>query len=163
MKQFERWAGRSLEACAGAAMVCMMTLTLVDVVGRKLFARPLTGSVELTELMMIVALFFAMPLVSTHNQHIVFDVLDPWLSTGWRRIQHVLAHMLAAGLFGVAGWIVAMRALRTMEFGDVTAQWRIPTGPFQMAIAVLLAVCAIVHLGLATRPIPQPSPDHANG
>jgi TRAP-type C4-dicarboxylate transport system permease small subunit len=160
VKQFERWAERGLEASAGAAMFLMMTMTLVDVIGRKFFSRPLTGSVELTELLMVVALFFAMPLLSAHNQHIVFDVLDARLSPAWRRLQHVAAHLLAAGLFGAAGWIVAVRALRTMEFGDVTAQLRIPTGPFQMAIAALLVVSAVVHLGLAARAVPQPSPGY---
>jgi TRAP-type C4-dicarboxylate transport system permease small subunit len=160
VKQFERWAGRGLETCAGAALFLMMTLTLIDVIGRKFLSRPLTGSVELTELLMVVALFFAMPLVSAHNQHIVFDVLDSWLAPAWRRLQHVAAHVLAAGLFGAAGWIVGVRAMRTMEFGDVTAQLRIPTGPFQMTIAVLLAASALVHLGLALRPVPQPAPGH---
>ena len=38
---------------AAAALFAMMTLTFVDVVGRKFFDNSIIGSVELTELMML--------------------------------------------------------------------------------------------------------------
>ena len=152
MRQFQRWGDRAVESCAAIALFLMMVLTLVDVIGRKFFSRPLTGTVELTELMMVVVLFFALPLVSARNQHIVFDLFDSWLSPAARRVQQALVHLLAASLFGAAAWVVAVRGMRTVEFGDVTAHLRIPTGPFQITIAVLLVVSAIVHLALAFIP-----------
>jgi TRAP-type C4-dicarboxylate transport system permease small subunit len=155
MKKLERWGERCLEVCAGAALFTMMAITLIDVIGRKFFSRPLTGGVELTELMMVVALFFALPLVSAHCQHIVFDALDPWLRPLHRRVQQALANLLCAVLFGSAAWVIAWRALRTMEFGDVTAQLRISIGPFHMTIAVLLGLTALIHIGLAMNP-PKP-------
>jgi TRAP-type C4-dicarboxylate transport system permease small subunit len=160
MNKLKRWVECGLEVCAGAALFVMMAITLVDVIGRKAFSRPLTGGLELTELMMVVALFFALPLVSTHSQHIVFDVLDFWLRPLSRRVQQALANLFSAALFGSAAWVIARRAHRTMEFGDVTAQLKIPFGPFHMAIAVLLGLTALIHIGLAMKPPKPPASEY---
>ena len=53
MKALERLLG----IAAGLALFGMMALTFVDVVGRKLFETSVTGSVELTELLMLGVIF----------------------------------------------------------------------------------------------------------
>ncbi|MBU2289032.1 MAG: hypothetical protein KKC85_21740, partial [Gammaproteobacteria bacterium] len=53
-------------------------------------------------------------------------------------------------MFGGA-WIVAERAGRTIEYGDMTATLEIRLWPFQYLIAVMLAVAGAVHVWLAAR------------
>lgn len=53
-----------------------MVLTFLDVSGRKLLSHSITGSLELTELLMVVVIFGALPLVSERGEHVVFDSLD---------------------------------------------------------------------------------------
>ncbi|MEY2783365.1 MAG: hypothetical protein RLZZ134_1424, partial [Pseudomonadota bacterium] len=64
---------------AGLALMAIMVLTFLDVTGRKLLSHSITGSLELTELLMVVVIFGALPLVSLKGEHVVFDSLDPVL------------------------------------------------------------------------------------
>ena len=63
-------------ALAAVALFCIMTLTFFDVGGRKLASTSIPGSLELTELLMVVVIFAALPLVSIRREHVVFDSLD---------------------------------------------------------------------------------------
>ena len=49
---------------AGVALFAIMVLTFLDVGGRKLLDHSITGSLEMTELLMVVVIFGALPLVS---------------------------------------------------------------------------------------------------
>ena len=80
---------KSLEiACgtlAGLALLAIMLLTFLDVSGRKLLSQSITGSLELTELLMVVVIFGALPLVSLKGEHVVFDSLDAILPNWFQR------------------------------------------------------------------------------
>jgi len=49
---------------SGIALFAIMVLTFLDVSGRKLLDHSIPGSLELTELLMVVVIFGALPLVS---------------------------------------------------------------------------------------------------
>lgn len=138
-----------LGSLAGLALFAMMTLTFVDVVGRKLFAHSLIGSVEMTEMLMLALIFAAMPLASLAGEHVIFDLLDSVLPAPIKRWQPIVSNFICTGLLGVAAWFVFNRALRTQSMGDITAQLLVPVAPFHFAAATLLVVCALVHLYLA--------------
>jgi TRAP-type C4-dicarboxylate transport system permease small subunit len=61
---------------AALALFAIMALTFFDVGGRKLLSNSITGSLELTELLMVAVIFAGLPLVSLKGEHIVFDSLD---------------------------------------------------------------------------------------
>jgi len=139
-------------ALAAAALFAIMWLTLVDVAGRKAISTSVPGSLELTELLMVLVIFAGLPLVSLRGEHVVFDSLDPLLKPWVLRAQGLVVNLLcAAALAGVA-WLVWVKAGRMMEYGDTTAQLRIPQGPFVYLMSVLCGVTALVHLLLAFAP-----------
>ena len=71
---------------AAAALFAIMALTFFDVGGRKLLSNSIPGSLELTELLMVVVIFAALPLVSLAGEHVVFDSLDSRISPLLRRV-----------------------------------------------------------------------------
>jgi len=147
---------RALEALCGtlaaAALFGIMWLTLVDVGGRKLVSASVPGSLELTELLMVLVIFAGLPLVSLRGEHVVFDSLDPLLERWIRRAQGFVVDLLcAAALAGVA-WLMWVKAGQMMEYGDTTAQLKIPQGPFVYLMSLLCAVTALVHLLLVFAP-----------
>jgi TRAP-type C4-dicarboxylate transport system permease small subunit len=141
--------GSALGLLAGLSLFAMMTLTFLDVVGRKFLGGSIIGSVELTELMMLALIYTALPLASLAGEHVVFDLLDFLLPEQVRRWQSLLANLICAVLLAGAAWFVFDRALRTRSMGDTTAQLQIPISPFQFAAACLLLLCALMHLYLA--------------
>ena len=153
---------------AGAALFAIMALTLVDVLGRKLLSQSVPGSLELTEILMVVVIFAAMPLVSLHGEHVVFDSLDPYLPTWLRRVQQALVDLLVfAALLGLA-WLMWDKAVAMASYGDTTAQLKLPLGPFVKLMSVLCGATAVIHLMLLIQPVAHhhpgvDAPDHLPG
>ena len=75
----EAWKRRAdalLGLAASAILLAMMLLTVVDVVARYVFSRPVRGAFEITELMLVVLIFAGLPLVSFSDEHAVMDFID---------------------------------------------------------------------------------------
>jgi TRAP-type C4-dicarboxylate transport system permease small subunit len=136
-------------AVAAAALFAMMWLTFADVFARKFLANSIRGAVEVTELLMLVMIFFALPLVALAHEHIVFDLLDRVLPARWVRWQKALSQGLTALVMGGAAALVWQRALRTASVGDMTSALEIRLAPFHFVAAALLALAALVHGWLA--------------
>lgn len=134
------------------ALFASMVLTFLDVGGRKLLSQSITGSLELTELLMVVVIFAALPLVSARGEHVVFDSLDSVLPRWARRVQRALVHVLC----GVALLALAVLMWKTggqfAESGETTAQLKILKAPFIYGMSVLCAITGVVHLVLTARP-----------
>ena len=137
---------------AAVALFAIMGLTLADVLGRKLLNHSITGSLELTEILMVVVIFAALPLVSLHGEHVVFDSLDhlmpPWL----RRLQQAVVDLGCAAALGGLAWLMWDKAAQMASYGDTTAQLQLPMGPFVQLMAVLCGVTSLVHLLLMLQP-----------
>jgi TRAP-type C4-dicarboxylate transport system permease small subunit len=146
---------RLCSTLSAVALFGIMMLTLVDVVSRKLLAGSIPGSLEVTELLLVVVIFAGLPLVSLHGEHVVFDSLDPLLPRAVRRVQDVLVDLLCAGSLGVIGWVMWTKAGQMLEYGDKTQQLGLTLGWFVYLMAVLLFISAAVHLLLIATPVPH--------
>lgn len=148
---------------AALALFAIMLLTLVDVSGRKLLSASVPGSLELTELLMVVVIFAGLPLVSLRAEHVVFDSLDPLLPAWLRRAQHLLVDgACAAALAGVA-WLMWSKGSQMIEYGDRTSQLALPLGPFVYLMSVLCGLTALVHVLLMVQPAGADTPEGAAG
>jgi TRAP-type transport system small permease protein len=153
---------RALHAlCGGLAAVALfaiMALTLVDVSGRKLISTSVPGSLELTEILMVLVIFAALPLVSRHGEHVVFDSLDRLLPPALRRAQQFAVDLLCAAALAGLAWLMWGKAGQMIEYGDITAQLKLPLGAFVYVMSVLCGVTALVHLALLGRPVEHHHP-----
>lgn len=140
-----------LGLAAGGCLFLMMALTFADVIGRKLLGQSVPGGTELTELLMLLTIFLALPLASLKGEHVAFDLLDSILPKALRSLQRVLSHGLCSAMLLGAAWLVEVRALRTTEDGDHTAQLDIALGPLHHLTAALLLITALAHLYLLVR------------
>ncbi len=136
---------------AAAGLFAIMLLTLVDVLGRKFLSASVPGSLELTELLMVVVIFGALPLVSLHGEHVVFDSLDRWLPPLLRRLQRLLVELLCTALLLGLAWVMFLKAGQMGEYGDIKPQLKLPLAPFVYGMSVLCAVTAAVHGALVLR------------
>jgi len=137
---------------AGGALFAIMVLTLTDVLGRKLLSRSVPGSLELTEILMVVVIFAALPLVSLHREHVAFDSLDALLPAWLRRLQQLLIDALCAAALAGLAWLMWDKAAQLASYGDTTAQLKLPLGPFVRLMSALCALTALIHLLLLAQP-----------
>jgi TRAP-type transport system small permease protein len=150
----------ALGLAAAVALFAMMALTFADVIGRKLLGASIPGSLELTELLMLVVIFVALPLTSLHGEHVVLDLLESVLPAQLLTWQHRIANLVCAALLLGGAWLVAVRAGRTFEEGDVTSQLGLPLAPFHYVVALMLLLSAAMHLILALRATPRSDAFH---
>jgi TRAP-type C4-dicarboxylate transport system permease small subunit len=139
---------RALGALAAVALVGIVLLTCVDVVGRYLLNRPLTGAFELSEMAMGALVFASLPLVTLRRQQVTVDLLD-WLVPGsWRTAQDVAASLVAALCVGVVAWRLWVKAAEMLANGETTAVLKIPMYPLVHAMALLSFLTAVVILAM---------------
>jgi TRAP-type transport system small permease protein len=139
-------------ALCAAALFGIMVLTFFDVGGRKLFSQSIPGSLELTELLMVVVIFAGLPLVSSRGEHVVFDSLDRVWPAWLGKLQRAAVHLLCAALMLGLAYLMWQTATDFAVNGDTTAQLKIAKAPFIYAMSLLCAITGLLHLALAARP-----------
>lgn len=138
---------------AGLALFAIMVLTFLDVGGRKLLDHSITGSLEMTELLMVVVIFGALPLVSERGEHVVFDSLDGFLPDAVKTIQRALVHLLCGVALIALGWLMWQTGGDFSLSGETTAQLKILKAPFIYGMGVLCAFTGFIHLTLMLNPL----------
>ena len=158
--------GKVLNATTGTvaalALFAIMWLMLFDVSGRKFLNNSITGALEVTEILMVVVIFGALPLVSWRGEHVVFDSLDNRIPQGLKRLQARLVHLVCAGVFTLLAWLLTQRAGRFAEYGETTVQLQLPMAPVAWGMAALLLLTALVHVAFVVWP-PVPGAHAAPG
>lgn len=140
---------------SGSALFAIMALTFFDVGGRKLLSNSIPGSLELTELLMVVVIFGALPLVSLRGEHVVFDSLDSYLPPWALRLQIGIINLLSAAALLALGVLMWKTAGDFAASGETTAQLKFAKAPFIYGMAVLCALAGVVHLALVLQPPAQ--------
>jgi len=142
----KRRADLFLGGAASAILLAMMLLTVVDVVARYVFNRPLRGAFEVTELMLVILIFAGLPLVSFADEHAVMDFVDRLLGPGARNLLRRAVQALSGAFMFLLAWLVWLKADRISEYRDATDVLRIAYGPFVYFMAVMIGVAGALHL-----------------
>lgn len=124
----------------------LMLITFVDVLGRNLLNRPLTGASELTEIMLALVIFLMLPHVTMRNHHIAIDLIETVVGPKVLFALDVFAALLGAAMFFLIAWQSWVLANKAMGYGDSTAALNIPVGPVLYGMAILSGVVGIAAL-----------------
>lgn len=135
-----------LGTLAAIDLAAMMVLTFVDVTGRKFFASPIYGAYEITEFMMGVLIFSALPLVTAREGHVTIDVFDHFIAPAIGRWQRFLVNLLSTLVLAFLGWRLWILSASHLRTNEVTMTLHIPHGPFSRAFAVLAILAALASL-----------------
>lgn len=146
LQHLEKLLKWSAGLMAAMGLFTIMWLTLFDVTGRKFLNHSVPGGLELTEILMVVVIFGALPLVSWRGEHVVFDSLDHLIPPLLKDIQNRLVELVCAITFGGLAWLLMQRAQRFAEYGDTTVYLQFSIAPVAWLMAGLLVVTALVHL-----------------
>jgi TRAP-type C4-dicarboxylate transport system permease small subunit len=131
---------------AAAILLAMMLLTVVDVIARYVFSRPVRGAFEVTELMLVVLIFAGLPLVSFSEEHAVMDFVDRVMGARAQRLLRRAVEAVSAAFMLLLAWLTWLRADRIWAYRDATDVLRILYGPFVYFMAVTLALAGVIHM-----------------
>lgn len=142
---------RWLRIVAMVALVAMMLVTIVDVTMRLVLNRLVLGSVELVELMLVTAVFLALPETFVRDEHITVDLIDQALPAGKLRGLRTVAAVVTAAFLAVMAWRMIPPALDTLTIGDLTSDLQISLFWYWLPIVIGGVVAAIIVVALALR------------
>jgi TRAP-type transport system small permease protein len=134
------------------ALFAIMALTFFDVGARKLLSNSITGSLELTELLMVIVIFSAVPLVSQRGEHVVFDSLDGLWPQWLRQLQNVLVHLLCAMTMVGLAYLMWKLGVDIAAQNETTAQLKIDKAPFIQIMSIMCGLTGCLHVGLMFQP-----------
>ena len=134
------------------ALFAIMTLTFLDVGARKLLTNSITGSLELTELLMVIVIFSAMPLVSQRGEHVVFDSLDGVWPNWFKPLQNATVHLLCAAMMLGLAYLMWSLGMDNAAQHETTAQLKIAKSPFILIMALMCGLTGLLHIGLIFKP-----------
>jgi tripartite ATP-independent transporter DctM subunit len=123
-----RWVG-----IVGMAIFILMVLfTFTDVVMRYIFNRPISASVELTSLMMVIVVFLGIAYTQLSKAHVTMDLITVRLSRRPQLVMEGFANLVSIALFAVLIWRIIINAVTNPQ---LTAVLKIPHSPFILVAA----------------------------
>ena len=128
------------------AFVFMMLLTTVDVIGAKLFLKPVPGSLDLMMIAQLIAMGFALSASYITNRHVQVEFFVPLMPRLVRRITAFLIQGLVVVLFIIMTWQLFVYGHDLKMYGEVSSTVRIPLYPFTYAAATAFVPVCLVAL-----------------
>jgi TRAP-type C4-dicarboxylate transport system permease small subunit len=138
----------------GLIFCALIVMSIVSIVGRKLFSAPVQGDVELMQMGAAVGAAAFLPLCELHDHHIRVDALTGWMSRGNRAWLDTAAHLLLTVAALLLTWRTALAVVDGRSSGEVSTLLTIPMWqPVALLVPsfALLAVCAVYRTALAAR------------
>lgn len=117
----------ALLAGAGTAgLVVAIAMVAIDVVMRRTFQRSVVGTVDVTELVVLIGAFLAIPLVFMRGGQVSVEIATDALPQRARDFLDGIGALLGAGLFAAIGWFSLQPARLSISAGDVSQDLAIP-------------------------------------
>lgn len=120
---------------AGVALVCLMLLTVFDVVGRA-FDRPITGVYDLTVLLGAVVIGFAIPMSTQKRMHVYIEFFIDAVPLKWKKVMQTVTYCLGIFLFLLLSWNLIKYGFTLYQRGEVSSTIYIPLYPVVLGMGV---------------------------
>jgi TRAP-type C4-dicarboxylate transport system permease small subunit len=119
-----------------AVILLMMLLTTSDIIGRAFFTRPIRGSYEITQYMLVVIVLFGLAYAQQTGRNLRVSFFINKLPARGRFALDVVFTLAALGLFVLVTWQGVVGSLHAQSTNLVSDTLSIPTYPFEFLVAV---------------------------
>lgn len=146
MRRLLEWLAQAFALGGGLVLLVLIGMSLISIIGRKLFAMPIRGDMELVEIGAAVATAAFLPLCELRGNHLRADTFTLAAPASVKRGLDAMAHLLCALVAVILAWRTSLQLLDSREYGDATTLLALP---LWLALAlivpslVLLAFCAL--------------------
>jgi TRAP-type C4-dicarboxylate transport system permease small subunit len=138
-----------LNAVGTGVLFLLMVLTAADVSLRYFLNHPIPGVFELTELAMVVVVFFGLAYTASKRSHIAVDLVVARLPQRWQGVIDFITGLLSLGVFALIIWQSTLFALEALAYHEVSDILNIPTFYFKLLVplgALILSFQLVVSL-----------------
>lgn len=151
LEKFEKFNNRvsmGIEWVGLVAFVFMMLVTTIDVVGAKVFFRPLPGSLDIMMLAQLICMTFAVSAALLLGRHVQVEVFVLLLPKRLQDYTECLVRFLGLALFVLIVWRLFVYGHDLQFKGEVSPTIRVPLYPFAYGAAFACIPACLVYLSL---------------
>lgn len=147
LEEFNRSLSGWLEWIGLAGLLIMMFITCIDVIGDKVFLKPVLGAIDIVVLSQVVAISFAAAFSILLGRHVQVEFFVPRLPRRAQAVTDSIVFLLGLILFILIIWRLCVYGYSLQTGGEVSATARIPMAPFAYGIAIAsVPVCVVFFL-----------------
>jgi TRAP-type C4-dicarboxylate transport system permease small subunit len=136
--------GRIMNIAASTVLAAMMLLTVTDVCMRYFLRRPILGTTEITENMMVCLTFFGLAWCAAQHSHLRVDLVMSRFSPRVQALVDGMTTLAGFAMVGLIAWRSLIEAMAVKDLDIVSSLLRIPAFPFYYVIALGSALLALV-------------------
>ena len=134
-----------LNHIGGAALTCMMFLTVTDVIMRA-FGHPIMGTYEIVGQSLALVIGFGIPKVSFDRGHVYMEFITDRLSKKSKAIMNTFTRLICIGLFILITYNLFGVGNEFRLSGEVTSTLRLPFFPLAYGVGVCCFLQCFVFL-----------------
>jgi TRAP-type C4-dicarboxylate transport system permease small subunit len=132
---------------SGITLFLLMLLTASDVCGRFLFKHAITGTNDLTGVMMVIIIFMALADTASTDGHIAVEVVTSQLSLRKSLLLKGITFFISGIVAAAMAWRLGANGLYTFKHVEVTSVLQIAKAPF---ISLSAVGCGMLAIALIT-------------
>ncbi len=148
-KSLESWVhpmSKLMSRIASVILFLMMCLTITDVFLRKVYSKSLLGTVEVTEFMLVIVIFFTLAYTEILNGHVKVDLVMSRFGPRAQAVVDVITQFVCFLLSVLITWSTLVYSERMKASGEVSQDLWLPIYPFIYVVAMGCAVLALTLL-----------------
>jgi TRAP-type C4-dicarboxylate transport system permease small subunit len=127
-------------------LALMVPMTVADVLGRRLFGKPILGMLELTSLSLIIVSFLILAYCGIKGGHIEVEIITARFPKRMRSSVVAAVYILTTAMLGAVSWQLFLQAIRLQHTTQTSGLLRIPTYPFIYIAALGSILLTLVYL-----------------
>ena len=145
-----RIMNRVLGYVASSFLIILMLLTVVDVFFRFFFNSPITGTTEISRLMMVIIVFPALGWAAIDRAHVKVDLFLRLFPNKPRAVVNSITLLITLGIYIIITW---QSILESVVVNRQTSLIHLPFAPFYWLMSVSLAIFCLAILALVVEEI----------
>ena len=130
--------------CGGAVLAILMTVIIVDVTGRYVFNTPLDGSLDLSIVLLVLAVSCAIGYGGRTGAHVTADMVSTLVGPRFEFYSGVAVKIAATAIVSVWSWRLFVTGSVARRLGESTQLLNIPFEPVYKALSFGVGIYALV-------------------
>lgn len=136
MEKISYHINRIMNNISVVMMLLLTAVTIIDVTGRFFLNKPLPGTIEVTELSLVLIVFLAFGFTEYYEEHIVIDTVYELMPKAVKKILYMVAGLISFAIILLMSWQLYVYAGRMLAGHYETGVLKIPYYPVVVAAAI---------------------------
>ena len=130
--------------CGGVVLVALMTVIIVDVTGRYLLNWPLFGALDLSTVLLVLAVACAIGYGGRTGAHVTADMVSTLVGPRFEFYSGVAVKIAATAIVSIWSWRLFVTGNVARRLGESTQLLNIPFEPVYKALSFGVGIYALV-------------------